>query len=105
MRLAVAGRIIKKAPRRKSQFKAAAPATANIVATTSVANCSIALMTCLLSCTLGKGTPQATRYLIGNTVVIWIEGVEILCGAKRAVASETRPCAPDVQPIHPLSIC
>jgi hypothetical protein len=48
--LAVAGRIIRNVACKSSQLKAAAAATANMVAITSVAKCSMAIMTCLPCC-------------------------------------------------------
>jgi hypothetical protein len=53
---AVAGRIIKNAARRNSQFNPTAAAAANIVVITSVANCIMAIMTCLLCCDLAVRT-------------------------------------------------
>ena len=51
---AVAGLIIKKAARNSNHWKATAAAAASIVAMTSVAKFSMAIMTCLLSCDSGE---------------------------------------------------
>ena len=64
---AVAGRIIKNAARRNSQWSPTAAATANIVVITSVANCNMAIMTCLPICDLGNRTAMTNlNVLIGK---------------------------------------
>jgi hypothetical protein len=63
----VAGRIIKNAARRKSQWSPTAAAAANIVVITSVANCNMAIMTCLPTCDLGNRTAMTNlNVLIGK---------------------------------------
>jgi hypothetical protein len=65
----VAGRIIKNAACKNSQWSATAAATANIVVITSVANCSMAIMTCLPACDLGNRTAMTnSNMLIGKNL-------------------------------------
>jgi hypothetical protein len=63
----VAGRIIKNAARRNNQWSPTAAAIANIVVITSVANCNMAIMTCLPICDLGNRTAMTNlNVLIGK---------------------------------------
>jgi hypothetical protein len=60
----VAGRIIKNAASKNSQWSATAAAAANIVVMASAANCSMAIMTCLPTCDSGNRTAMTNSNML-----------------------------------------